>query len=284
MNKQNITLNIAHNVLNKQTNILYYRHGSFFDYLLQDIPANIFDYNGISNYYYDFYICNDFLSYHSSIRSAMIEKHLSPVLFLHSNPPTQFKKEDISLAHQTIAQTPVLFFNETVAKAWKFNNPNVIEYGLPDIKLSNKHNKPILILNLSNNPEITNIYNYIKNHFKDCDELNHLPPSTSIVDITNLINQYNVCLSFTSNINTLIAASCGCQCLTNIDCATNGLIHTITDYSTIIMQIKNLLTNNISEDERENHASKLKNQYKYDIFMENMSNTLSILKKEFFVL
>lgn len=285
-NKQSAILNITHSLVNKSINILYHYHSSLFDIVFKELDVNIFNYDGIHSYYYDIFISNNFLLHHSTTGEYARNHHIKDLLLFHSPPPSTFKKEDIQLVQQNTQNTQSIFFGQYLANTWKRNasaNTHIIEYGIPKLEIGNNRNKPVLLLNLEDNPNVTLLHQYINKHFGGCDMLQDIPGNVSISDIANLISQYKVCIDTSSIINALIIAGCGCHCITAISWENNPLLVAISDYNDIINVIKNLLSSDMSEDARQHHAKALSDKYNYSIFQDQILRIMHNIKyKEIF--
>lgn len=285
----NIT-NVAHSIINHQINILYNNTNSLFNYLFKSLDYNIYYYNDIvSSYYYDMMIVNDFLSYHSGGETFSHKYHIKPLLFLHGPPPASFKKEDLALVHQNTKKVHKIIFGQNIADLWRFKSDNkyitIMDYGLPTVDKSNNRDKSILILNLDNNSNMNRLQEHIKNHIGYCDILDHLPSYWSLNEVCNLLSQYKICIDVSYSINSLIAASCGCQCISPHILPKNKLISSINDFGNIINIIQILLNMNLSEDEREYNKTLLASTFDYNTFVDKLSHKIKSLKEQelFFV-
>lgn len=280
----NSITNVAHSIVNKNINILYSNHNSLFDYLFKTIDYNIYYANDVvSVHYYDTIIINDFLSYHSWGQSFSNQYHIKPSLFLHDAPPSSFKKEDIALVHQNTKRVHRIIFGNHLANMWKLQPDKyvtVMDYGLPVFNSANKRDKSILIMNLQGNNNSATLHQHIKNHIGDCDILNTLPMSWSLNDICNLLSQYKIFIDLSHTVNSLVAASCGCQCISPHPLPKNKLISSITDYSNIISIIQILLGTNLSDDEREYNKNLLTTMFNYETFINLLSDKIKSLKEQ----
>lgn len=284
--KQSSILNIAHGLVTKQTNVLYHYHSSLFDILFKELDVNIFNYDGIDSYYYDIFVSNNFLLHHSTTGDYAKTRHIKDLLLFHSPPPQTFKKEDIQLVYENTINTHCVFFGQYIAGTWKrvgAKNTHIIEYGIPQLTVTATRDKPVILLNLENNPNITLLHQHLNKHLGNCDMLQDIPGNVSLQDIADLLSQYQICIDTSSIINSLIAASCGCQCITPIPLEINPLLVSISDYNEIINIVKNLLSANISEDARQNNAETLRTKYNYQIFQDKLLKIMQEMKyKEIF--
>lgn len=283
---QSPILNIAHGLVTKQTNVLYHYHSSLFDILFKELDVNIFNYDGMRSYYYDIFVSNNFLLHHSTTGDYARSHHIKDLLLFHSPPPPTFKKEDIQLVYENTTKTQCVFFGQYLANTWKrigAKNTHIIEYGIPQLKATANRDKPVVLLNLENNPNVSLLHQHINKHFGHCDMLQDIPGNVSLQDIGDLLSQYQICIDTSSIINSLLAASYGCQCITPISLETNPLLVSISDYNEIINIIKNLLSSNMSEDARQNNAEALRIKYDYQTFQDKLLKIMHEMKyKEIF--
>lgn len=283
---QKAILNISHGLVNKSINVLYHYHKSLFDIIFKTLDINIFNYDGVHSYYYDVFISNNFLHHHNSTGEYSKNYHIKDLLLFHSPPPAAFKKEDIQLAYQNTAHTHTIFFGQYLADSWRRTSlpyTKIIEYGIPDLSTTSERTKNILLFNFDNNPNTSLLHQHINKYLGGCDMLQDIPGNVSIQDIAGLLSQYRVCIDTTSIINSLLAASCGCYCITSLVMDNNPLLIHITDYNDIISIIKNLLASTISEQDRQYNAKQLINKYDYNTFKNEMLNIINHIKyKEIF--
>lgn len=284
---QSSILNISHGLVNKSINVLYHYHSSLFDILFKELDINIFNYDGIRSYYYDIFVSNNFLLHHSTTGDYAETNHIKDLLLFHSPPPQTFKKEDIQLVYQNTYNTQSVFFGQYLANTWKrtsSQNTHILEYGIPELAISGKREKPVLLLNLENSPNIAMLHQHINKHFSGgCDMLQDIPGNVSLSDIAELLSQYQICIDTSSIINALLAAGCGCYCITPVSWETNPLLVPISDYNDIINIIQKLIATNLSEDDRQTGAREIQKKYDYRIFQEKLIQLMSQIKyKEIF--
>lgn len=290
MSTQQIITNIAHKIISPATNILYFKHKSVFDYIFDMLDLNIFIAKGMPAYYYDLMITNDFLQYHNETKVLSTTNHLSHLLLFHNAPPANFKKEDIYLFQKEVRGNHKIFFSQYLADTWKIQTDprtKIINYGIPDISISqsNARQKSIIILNFENNTQLDALYRHIKNQAIDCDILQNVDAQHfTILDLANLLSNYKICINVSSDINTLFATSCGCQCISPLDMNDNKLFIRGNDYSDIISSLNIAIQTRISEDERQHYGNMIKNLYRYDSFCDSIYDQINSLKKECFIL
>jgi hypothetical protein len=285
MNHHNIITNITHKILNTNNNLLYTKHNSIFDYIFKTLDLNIFTYGDIAAYYYDLIITNDFMSYHNTTQKLGLSNHVNNLLFFHDGPPPSFKKEDIALFNQETTKVYKVFFNTNIADTWRAI-PNkyvdIINYGIPHVQIDNiNRQKSIIILNLDKNPQADMLYRYLKNQSIQCDIMQNLDDaSITIIDIAYLLSNYKICINLSTQINTLFAASCGCQCVSPYGLRDNELLISQYDYSNIIPVLNTILLNDMSEDTRQIYANRIKETYDYNTFYNYLTKKLYTMKQE----
>lgn len=278
--------NITHHIINNYTNILYVPHRSVFDILIEKIPANFYIENdNISSYYYDMVINNNILFYHQNYQNLTKNYHILDLILVHNSPPGALKKEDIHLLQKNTSHTYKICFDTKIASEWKIledKKHKVINYGLPHTHINQNRDRKILILNLEKNPNLTSLYQYIKNSIKECDIMEEFPKHTSIDTLQQLFNNYDICLDISCDINALFAASCGCQCLTSVSDYNNPLITKITNFSEIMNVIQKLSENTLTHEDRSRHSKQITDNFDYNKFVDSLKQEIHNIKQKGF--
>jgi len=293
----NPVLNISYGSINKNINILYSSSLRLFDIIFNNINSDndkvniFFDNDSMNSYYYDIYFSNNFLQHTNETQQKAHAMHLKDIIGIHSPPPNSFKKEDVQLTHNNLQKTHKILFNRQTAESWGFlenDKTSIIEYGIPITNWIHKdnRNKDVLVLNMENNPQVTSLYNHIKNHIPLSDIATAINPNVPIDNIAKFIANYKIVLDFGNEINTLFVASCGTTCLTSLDMGySNRLIYNISNYSDIINIIKTKLNEELTQQDRQSLSKNITDKYDYDFFKIRLIDKLFYLKnKENFIL
>lgn len=111
--------------------------------------------------------------------------------------------------------------------------------------------------------------------------LNYMPKN--IEELYSILETYRICIDFENVINSLVAASLNCYCITSYFCP--GL-----DYYTQIKNIDdinntiNLISSKIDYKELNNQKQKILELFSFDNFNRKISNIISLVTKEKFLL
>jgi hypothetical protein len=211
----------------KYKNIIYDPMNSLLDHILYLTQDNFYIVDNLKTQISDnvAYIPNEhieFYNYHL-IMSNSLEKHLDnnfayimhlPVLFLIEYIKG-YKKEDRHLIQDRMKNHTKIFLNELTYNYFKSSNSVFIQMGIP-LELFKKTQdwatrKNVCIFDYG--PQSKFMKAQIEKEGIDCDIINTIMPTTSIV---NLLNSYKICIDISENykINLLCAAACGCKSLT----------------------------------------------------------------------
>lgn len=289
MNKTNFaTHNILHKLLDKPNRILYNKTNSLFDKALQSLDIEIYSDtdSNFTDHFYDAYVSNNFLQ-HSMSRSKIEPYHLHDILFIHEALNDLFKKEDRTILNNNLKPSTKIIFHSSLINSWKFLDNKVynINYGIPDISIDlYKERKDILVINLKQNSQYANMYQYLKNLF---------PATTMLTDVKNydweqiytLISEYKVVIDESSIYNQLIAASCGCIIITphiHFDKKIIGYFN-IDNFNTISDQMKSIIMsydiNNFIEQ-----IDHIKTTYPLEVFGSRLMDIIQTVKQDIFIL
>lgn len=286
----NYITNVIYKHIDRDINILYDKANSIFDLIMSSQGYRLFNSNLDSYYYYDLYFSNAPIQ-HSEKISSIKTLHLKDIVYIHNNPPKEFKKEDLALVKTYLKNTKILAPNTEIVSNWGLDDiANIVPYGLPlpqtDI-VSNK-SLPVLVINLSGSEDIERLYQYIKNEIPATQMMTsqNIQNIKSLDDMYNIFNQYAVCIDVRNYLNLLIPIYVGCRCITssNIDNNAVGVVQ-IFDYTKIIDTIKRLLSEPLSEQEIEMNKQYISKYFPLNKFNDTMLSTLTKIKNEdFFIL
>lgn len=284
MNHYSPIINITHSLINEDIRVLYFKHSSFFDLLINEIDAVFCNYNDVvKEYYYDMSFSNNLLSYENDVRVTSMVGHIKSLVGIHSGPPPKFKKEDLFLVANNTKRINKIFFGEDMVKKWRTNigdKASIINYGIPECSFTEQRDNDILVINLENNPQIDLLYSTISKQFPSANILKNLDSTINIEILSKYLNSYKICIDPLHKINTLFTAACGCVTLTSTDIVSdqNELIVPIENYGMINNILEMLLLNSLSEEKRQNSARMLTRSYNYDDFKNNLLQTLNNIK------
>lgn len=286
MNNYSPIINISNALLDKNINVLYFRHNTLFDILIKEINAT-FCHNDdiVKQYYYDMSFSNNLFTYDNDVRTTATVGHIKSLVGIHSAPPPNFKKEDLFLMSNNTRGVHKFFFGEDIANAWRATNSDhilVTKYGIPLYSFEEKRDNDILIINLENNPQIELLYNTIIKKFPSTNILKSIDSSITPEIMSKYLHSYKICIDPLHRINALFSASCGCVTITSTGIVSdqNDLIVPIDNYGLINNIIESLLNNQISEETRKNNAQLIGSAYNYDEFKTTVFNKIATIKQD----
>lgn len=282
------TSNIINNILHQSTkNIIYQNHNSFFDLFIKSLDYNFLEPANIntSGLWFNLFISNEPISF--SQKEIILSKnlHINSLLFFHGPPQKNFKKEDCIILKNNILSSYKVLTHSELAGAWlpsddKWHN---VEYGIVDpgpIDAELK-NKDIIILNINKNQNITQIYKILSEYTKNIYMLDFMPDS--IEALYKIIEEYKICIDFENIINSLVAASLNCYCITSYFCP-----H--LDYYTHIKNIEDInscvssVIDQIDYNKLNLQKEKILNKFSFDNFNKRLALLLYTITKEKFIL
>ena len=223
MNNRLKVYNTLYRILDSQNlNLLYKPSNTFFDLIvpLLDIGIHKYDSKNENNHNCDAYMTSSILE-HNSIRGNILLNYGIPdIIGFHSLIPNKFKKEDLYILKQSCAQSYKVFFDESISNSWSIKDrfSYSIGYGIPEETIlsdTNTNKKSIVIMNLNNNGNITTLYQFIKNVFKDCEMITDIS-SLKYSDLLNKLSCFHICLDHDTLINCIVASYAGCHIITSL--------------------------------------------------------------------
>jgi hypothetical protein len=264
MRLNTITSSIIHQLLNDETNIVYYPTLGIFDKILYLTNNNFFIFaDGLKScadncrclnsefvdlYDYDICCANSIMSYRKQSSQISDRLNLNPIIFEHNLPDVELKKEDRFILNNDLIRIKKIFFDTTIMESWNFDNSVLCNYGIPTHKFfpvpDAQKTKDILISSGSV------LGDQLKQHFEDkmklkCDVVNNMA-EVSIDNINKVFNAYEIFIDLNNRaIDCLCAASAGTysislSSLKNIDNVPNiSQVNTIDDIVNIVPLVKN---------------------------------------------
>jgi len=298
------TANILQKFNSQPINILYEPQRNLFDVSLASCGLNLFidqRYNPLgiqdstvrllNDVYFDLYnynvgISNNIVGYSTQKRFSSL--HLNTLIFTHSDRPQQIKKEDAVLLDQNLRREYKIFFSQSIANSWRFNNNvQVYNYGINKefYDEKNERNNRVLLLNMEKSPHVESLAQFLHTHGIETDIVADIHFDIDI--LRTLFNKYSVCVEFNEYniINLLTAIACGCKCITY---ATPMIVEnyqntpnlyfakTVQDLISSIKEVKNTPI-------RE-YQKYIETEYSFDNFKTRIVNTIEKANNEAFII
>lgn len=276
--------NIVNSIINPDiTNVLYYKHNSFFDLIIKTLDYNFIENNDFYDLWYNVCLSNDPIYFSQNHANQCNKLHINSLLFFHNKPPAQFKKEDNAILKRHILKsTKILCLPELVSQWLPSDSKwHIVDYGIPYIVPSDSQEREtdILFINLNNNPNITAIFDSVKRSITSAQMLTNLPDSIS--DLYDILYKSKICLDFDNHINSLVAASCGCFCMTTYE--NNHLFYyqhiNNFDLSTFANMVQDIIKN-INQDHLLNQQKEIINKFPFDMFSKRISLLMQSITRE----
>lgn len=268
MFSQIVVSNVINSVLNNNT-FLNLCSNNLFNLLLSKIDS----YNVTQLASSPFIgILNDSpIDFSQKANSLYLQYHVPGLLFLHSQAPSALKKEDKYILSQKLSNTTKVFFDNNIRNSWGLSDDNcyTISYGVEHKK--SVKTQDVIVLNSTNNPNIKNIYQHIKNTINSCDMITTFDDYD---DVLNLIGNYKIAICLENFYDVLCCSSVGCKVITNMDINNNlsSVLH-ISDYNSIIPNISTILENR--DNNLYSTIDYINNNYKLETFIDSMKLILS---------
>lgn len=264
--------------INRLNYVMFYnKHNTLFDLCMAQLPnITIVDHSNDERIYYtsyDSFIGNNLMD-HSKDLSSIKLYHLIDAVFCHEPLSSQFKKEDRFLLFDILKNSKLIAMNDTAEQYLKSigQQTETMSYGVPEVPLNREPRKPILVLNLKNNNQTTNLYNYIKQHIPECDILNSIPSTTNIYQMLFKLNNYSIVIDLDSDINNLCSILSGCISITNLQTKYPNSVN-VSSFENIVSIIKKNLED-YSLDKIVDNIDLIRSKYSFDSFNTNLMNLL----------
>jgi hypothetical protein len=285
-----MTATPVYNIVNSQLNIdnyniVYQNHNSSFDLILKTLDYNFCD-TEISNIGLNtnLWISNDPIDFSQKSIHSSNDAHVNSILFFHSVPPNQFKKEDILILKQHIQKKYKVLCSPNLASYWLPSDSKwqTIDYGIPNL-ISQTTNKDynLVILNFNNNDTINSLCSDIQKNIPKTLMLNSMP--NSIDELYSVLQNSHMCLDFENIINSLFASVCECFIISpysNPHLKYYAKIDHMDNLQNIIQSsLNNIDTNKILEQKQ-----LILDRFPFDIFAQRVSVLFNSIIKEKFIL
>jgi hypothetical protein len=230
---------------------------------------------------YDIYWNNNPVEYISDIDKYKND-HLSDIVFFHEFPENNLKKEDKFLLQNRLRGSFKIYTNMSFKNSWSINDGRYIKYCIPDMKTNiESERKSVVILNMNNDKSGEFLYSHIKQQFSDTTILQDIS-KMSYNDITNVLQQHNICISFKKSFDSLVALSCGCEVLSSSMIEEEGITH-IEDFNNINSMIGSVLKTRNAEIIKKRIDSLIK-KYDLEIFQNELYDTIKKRIRKPFIL
>jgi hypothetical protein len=283
----NTVANIVYSAINKAdcVNVMYQKHNSAFDLILDALNFNLFDNKNIpAGIYPNLYVSNDPINFSQYDIHKSNENHINSIVFFHDGPLPQFKKEDILILKQHIQKKYKILLNSELVKKWlpSDNKWSVIDYGIPDLgSINTQKNNNAVLLNINNNRMVASVYEAIQKYIPKTLVLNTLPKD--IDELYSILQDSIICVDLENNINSLVAAVCECVIIASYD-------NTNLPYSLKIDRLDNIhnmikiILNNIDQKQLQEQKKLVLDSYPFDLFAHRISSLFNSVAKEKFIL
>jgi hypothetical protein len=260
--------NIINNVLNNNT-FLNLCSNNLFNLLLTKIDT--YNITKLASSPFIGMLNDNPIDFSQKINNLHLQYHVPALLFFHNESPKALKKEDKYILSQKLSNTIKVFFDSNIRNSWGLTDDNchTISYGVEHKKTTKTQD--VIVLNSSNNPNIKNIYQHIKNTINNCDMLTVFDDYDNVLE---LIGNYKIAICLENFYDVLCCCSAECKVITNIN-TNNSLssVLSINDYDSIIPNITTILDNR--DDNLYSTIDYLNNNYKLETFIHSMKLILS---------
>ena len=190
------------------------------------------------------------------------------VIFFHDDKILRMKKEDLFLFREQIAKYIKFTFDPKICSIITDAVP--IQYGFKSNNtISKNRDKSIIFLGNEQNIDMI-AYNHIKQIYNDIDFINIEKVITK--DISNILNNYKVCISMSSMYNSLLAAANGCFVISSIEDNKDILYYQKVNSFEEILQKLSLILNNYNHEYHKQISDSILQKYDYSVFVKNITN------------
>lgn len=279
MNTRSSTYNAIYKILNKNLHILYEPSNTFFDQIIQLVPLTLENRaDSLYEEFHDVYMVSNVLDHASNKINALYNYGIPDLMCFHKSIPDKFKKEDLYIFKQAAGRSYKIIFHDTIRDSWTIKDKFTynISYGLPDYEVIESSNKKsVVLLNTQKSHNLDNLYEYIKNTFKDATIIRDTN-NMNYQDIIQIMSEHRLCIEHDIIINCLVAGLAGCDIITSlapIDGLNGKFDH--TDYS----QILDTIGYRLNKPTRQIEKSKLLEQYSFDKFSSQLIKCIQDLKR-----
>lgn len=277
-----IMQNIIHSLFSlcsedtKNISILYDYRNSIFDKFVEKYIDMSLTYKNAYNvtreiFSYDIYWDNNPVEYINNYNTYK-DQHISDIVFFHELPDQALKKEDKFLLQNRIQNSLQIYTNTFLKNEWGINNGKYIPYGITDTNICLKQSrKSVVLINIDNGRSGDILYSHIKHYFPDAEILQNIS-EMSYDNITDILRQFSVCITFKKSFDSLVALSCGCEVLSSSLLSENGITD-ILDFNQIHFMIESAIKNRNIEIVEQRTRDLIK-KYDLNTFQNEIYNTI----------
>lgn len=236
--------NVLHQVLSKDTNVVYNPLRQIFDKILYKLDLHFFVFNNNYNskssnclglpqdyidlYSYDLVIHNDIVSFSQNNLSRTL--HANSIIFEHNHKNPKLKREDIYILNNKLRNVKKVFFDHKKISEWNQQNSILIPYGIPLNVFSNTKDfderKDIVVYCDKKNIMGKQLTAYLQDQFSiDLIDENRYG-SLSLEETAEELNNFKVLINLTSDqVTSLAATACGTNVLDLNQTESPGIIN-----------------------------------------------------------
>ena len=166
----------------------------------------------------------------------------------------------------------IQYTNESFKGSWSIQNGRYIPYGIPNTKTDlSEPRKSIVLIGIDSGKSGELLYSHIKNQFPDAGIINDIS-NMSYDNITDILKEHHVCITFRKSFDSLVALSCGCDVLSSSYLSENGIVQ-IEDFNKINLMIESSLRGRDNKIVKQ-RVSDLIKKYDLEIFQNEIYNTI----------
>ena len=304
MRLNTMTSSVIHQMLNKDTNVIYYPTLGLFDHVLYLTGNNFFvfannlkpcadncrclDSNFIDIYDYDICITNSIISYKKQCESLSQGFNVGPIIFEHNLPDASLKKEDKFILNNDLSRVKKIFFDADIQRVWGISNSSCYDYGIPTdmfVPIPDIEKTKTILISSSDQTNANVLGKQLKQHVESnlklqCDIISNLAEAPINV-INHMFNNYEVFIDLNNrSIDCLCAASAGLGTiglsnLKNIDKVPNiNQVNTIQD---IVNTIPKIQDQNVNIEQTRKYIDE---NFNFTKFKNIINNIFKNIKRE----
>lgn len=140
--------------------------------------------------------------------------HISDIVYFREPPPSNIKKEDKFLIQNKFAESSQICRNSSIKQHWGSNSSMMLEYGVPSISIDKEPSKSIVLVNTRKQKNLYLLYKQIQQYWPDVGVIDDIS-SYSIKQISDVLQEYRLCVSAEDDYNILFGVASGCRVLSN---------------------------------------------------------------------
>lgn len=220
-------------------------------------------------------VCSDPVATDTFV-SNVRDNRINGVVFFHDYPQTTLKKEDLAIINHKLKDFHKITYNVNIQNSWpiemSLSNP-----GLPNIEIYKNKTKSLVIMSSHHINQAKIMHKQILDVMPDAGLLINYESLESVSDV---LNEYKVCISLDNYINTIFAVACGCSVISRYNYGHSNIL-TFNDSDSL----NNCISQSFKSfdiDTNIHNAKELVSKYdinKFDsLFMQTMTD---IIRKPF---